>query len=302
MAEEASTSNGAEPGTQAQADAVKAVDALFGKGGEAAEAAAGASPAPTEPTPAADGDKPQDPMAAYRAADGTVDADKMFKALGDTQAAFTTKSQRVAELEKLMADLKVDLPETFQPYVDTFDWDGLKEAAPKVYKGEEADKAAASKLLEVLHGLEIPQDKAHKVARSFLEHVNGMVPDPKTHDELRAEAVKALPNGAHVESDVHAWLQQRAKVEPFDGPQLEAIKELQRTPGGWSLLDRFRRQSLSAALPSIDEHPVHERTREQREAEIRKKLRTLSSAELATQMPAIKREWKELYPDAPDVT
>ena len=296
MAEEAEGKDGTP-----EAPAPSGVDSLFAD-----------KPAETPDKPAENGkggepqiapgekDAKADPMAAFKDAEGTVDVDKLFKAYADNKAAFTQKAQALAEAEKKAKG--PELPETFKPYVDAFDWDGLKEIAPKAYReGVQSDRDAAEKMMELLHGHGMPQDKAHAFARTWYEHVNAMLPEAKRPEELRKAAVEALPNGTVVQADVQAWLKQREAVEPFPKEQLAVMDAVMQSPHGLAWLWRMSRSAGASAPPGTGEHTAPEKSKESREAEIRKQLRTLPPAKLAAELPRLSKEWKDIYPDAPDI-
>ena len=275
--------------------AATGVDSLF-TGDAAAPAEEAASTAPEDKAaPSATEAKAEDAMASFRDAEGNVDTDKLFKAFQDTQKGFTQRSQKVAELEKL---LNVDVPETAQPYLDRFDFDALKEGAPRAFTGTDVEKETLGKLFAALHAQGIPVEKAHAVARLYMEGVDPLLPDRQTPEALRQAAVEATTNGKVIAADVQAWLRQREAIEPFSEGQLGEIGRMLQSSDGLNLLWRLSRQTAAESPPSTGEHadimPV---SKEAKKAALMKRLGNLDDDTFRADLPAIKREWAELFPD-----
>ena len=234
----------------------------------------------------------------YADAEGKLDPaklDSLVKSWYDGRQHVTTLNARIKEIE---AAANAHVPEQFEEYAKTMDWEALQKRAPNAYLGGGEENRAAMALLEHAHKHGIPPAKAHALIGDYYETLNGIVPEVKDADTLRKEAIAHLgPNGSAMNAEVASWLKSKAATNAFNEEEVGVIKQLASYGPGLSLLWRLSREGGSTAPPSSTGSASTHVDPEQEKREATKGL-AASEADWARNKHALIARWKAAHPEA----
>ena len=191
---------------------------------------------------------------AFRGDDGGFNGDQnaVFKSWTDTKRHNTALAAKVKELETAASASAVDAKES--DYLNEFDFDALKERAPRAYVGGERDNAIVTDMLKLGHKHGLPVSKVHAFVADYFAGINEYLPDPaeeKDDATLRKEATAYLgPNGQQMMQDIQGFLAARARVNPLPKDQVAVLGEMLKSGPASALLHSLARSAGSRALPS----------------------------------------------------
>ena len=230
---------------------------------------------------------------AFRGEDGTFNGnqDAVFKSWYDGR-------QRITGLEAQLAELqKVDVPETADEYVNTFDFDAFKERAPRAYAGGGADNPIIADMLKLGHKHGVPVAKMQAVVTDYFAGINEFIPEAKDEPTaLRETAAYLGPNGTQMMEDLKGKLAAHARRYPLGAEKLDAVKRILQDGPATAVLYELIGGRSGVVPPSAAASQMVDPEQEKRE--VAKQLGTLDESEWRRNKDAIIARWTRAHPEA----
>ena len=232
---------------------------------------------------------------AFRNAEGAWngDQDAVFKSWYDGRQHVSALEAQLAEVKRAQSEL---VPETAAQYVDTFDFASLKEVAPNLAGGADAESnPIVTDLLKLGHAHGVPVAKMQAVVAEYAKGLNEHLPEQVDPAERRKQAKAWLgPNGEQIAADVQAGLAARARVMPFSKEKMDVLEAMVESGPGLALLHDFLRTGPQAPPTGVTA-TLQDSEQEKRDAY--KALGTMDEAAWRANKDAIIARWLRANPD-----